>query len=307
MISVIIPIYNAEPYLSHTFHCLLTQSFPDFEVLLINDGSTDDSGVLCNAIARRDSRFHHLPQENGGVSSARNRGISAARGEYITFLDADDDIPANYLECLLAAAEQTHSQMAVCDVAVITDGAETSRFSCKASVLSQTQALNHILSRRYINSGPYAKLFRRDVISEITFPPLKAYEDILFVLEATCRCTGIAVTVETEYRYIQNSSGAMGSFLKMPSADIITATEKILTFLQSRRDLSPLCFYITASHLMQYVQEISDVRDYRAVDFLQQARGLYRKHLSGLLSCSAFPWKEKILFSLFAFGLICPK
>lgn len=302
MISVIIPIYNAAKYLSHTFQCLRGQTYANFEVLLINDGSTDRSGELCEEIVRQDPRFRYFPQQNSGVSAARNHGIEAAQGKYITFIDADDEIAPNYLEVLRNALEESNCQMSVCDVTVITDGRETNRFSCPDGVLPQQEALNLLLSRRNINSGPCAKLFLRDILKDISFPPLKAYEDILFVTEAMGRCSGIAVTSKTEYRYIQNSSGTMGIFLKMPSSDIISATDRLLGFLQTRDDLSPLCFYITVSHLMQYIHPLLNTDNDQSKAFIAQSQALYRKYLSGILRCTAFPWKEKVLFSLFAFG-----
>jgi len=302
MITVIIPIYNAETYLVRTFSCLANQTDRNFEVLLVNDGSTDQSGVFCEEIAEKDSRFRYLYQENRGVSAARNLGMEAARGKYITFLDADDEIGPEYLETLRRVLENHHCQMSVCDVAVITDSTETARFSCSDGDLSQKEALNYLLSRRNINSGPCAKLFHRDVLAGLLFPPLKAYEDILFVTQAVSRCSSIAVTSQTEYRYLQTGSGAMGHFAKTPSEDIIHATDWLLAFLKSRKDLDPLCFYITASHLMQYVQPLLTSNQEQARSFIAQAQQLYRNYLPGILSCKAFPWKEKILFLLFAFG-----
>lgn len=303
MISIIIPTYNTEAHLSHLFSCLQAQSFRDFEVLLINDGSTDQSGKFCEEIVCADARFRYLPQENSGVSAARNRGIQASRGEYITFLDADDEIPADYLKVLLTALENSHAQMSVCDVTVIENGKEVNRFSCSQQ-LSQKEALEHILSRRYINSGPYAKLFRRDLLQQVSFPPLKAYEDILFVVDAVCRCSDIAATSDTEYRYVQNQSGAMSSFLKLPSTDIIAATDQLLVFLKGRPELDPYCTYITASHLMQYVQALLPMHNPQANTFLRSAQNLFRKHLLSIVTCHAFPRKEKALFALFGFGWV---
>ncbi len=103
MISVIIPVYNAEKYLTHTIRCLQAQTCTDFEVLLVNDGSADRSAQICAESAKADTRFRVLTQENQGVSAARNKGLAASKGEYITFLDADDEVPDNYLETLYRA------------------------------------------------------------------------------------------------------------------------------------------------------------------------------------------------------------
>lgn len=307
MISVIIPIYNASAYLPCMIRCLQAQTTSDFEVLLINDGSTDDSGQICHEVAELDPRFRVISQANGGVSSARNRGIQSAAGDYVAFLDADDEIPPNYLEQLLKALTEHSAPVAVCDVAIISDAQETARFTCESGVLSQCQALNYLLSRRKINSGPCAKLFRRDILSGLTFPPLRVYEDILFVVEALCRCDCVAVTNQTEYRYLQNSSSAMGAIFRMPSMDIVEATSRLLEFIQCHPELDPACLYITISHLMQYVQSIIDNCGQDAREFIRAACRLTRNCTLRILKCPAFPQKEKAVFILFASGWLYHK
>lgn len=302
MISVIIPIYNAEKELPRMRDCLLDQTERDFEVLLVNDGSTDSSGQICDEIAEKDSRFHVLHQSNAGVSVARNRGLSEANGEYITFLDADDAIDPWYLATLLAVCETTGADIAVCDVALERNGADETRFTLPEQVLSQTDGLNYLLSRRGINSGPCAKLLRKTVLEGVTFPPLRAYEDILFVKDAFCRAQKIAVTDKATYHYIENSDGAMSHFTKAPSLDIVKATAELLAFYTTHKALSPMSFYITASHLMQYVIPMLPAPTEPERPFLAAAQKLYRKYRIEICRCKAFPWKEKVVYLAFSAG-----
>lgn len=297
-ISIIIPIYNGAQFLAHTIHCLQGQTCRNFEVLLIDDGSTDQTAQICLYAAAEDLRFLYFHQENRGVSAARNLGLSQAKGDYITFLDADDIVPEDYLSVLYDACQ--NADIAVCDVVSIQDGREISRFTHPDGVLSQREALDFLLTRKRINSGPCAKLFCREVVEGLTFPPLKAYEDILFVRDAFCRAKRIAVTDRSEYRYIQNPAGAMSGFFKAPSADIIRASDDLMTFIGTRPDLNPETFYITASHLMQYVLPAAGMPEGR--DFVRRSRELYRRFQKQILGCPAFPWKEKIVFLLFTCG-----
>jgi len=303
-ISIIIPIYNAEKYLERTFLCLKNQMFTDFEVLLIDDGSKDNSSLICKKVASEDNRFRYYYQENQGVSAARNNGVALSKGEYITFIDADDIIPENYLEVLSEALENNCSAISFCDVAIIKDGNETKRFTLQKENLNRKETLDLILTREFINSGPCAKLFRRELIKESKFLPLKAYEDILFVVEAINKGDKFTSTNKTEYRYLQNSGSAMSSFKKVPSEDIITATDKLILFIKENKELSPDCFYITASHLMQYVLGTAEKSDDKSKAFVNKARKLYSKYKRDIISNKSFPWKEKITYLAFVCGFI---
>ena len=159
-----------------------------------------------------------------------------------------------------------------------------------------------LLSRKGINSGPCGKLFRRSVVEGLHFPALKAYEDILFVKDAFAQSTYIASTAKTAYHYRQNAGSAMDKLKRSPSSDIVSATEELLKFISQHKDLDAACLYITISHLYQYVLSL-DVHDVASKPFRDAARQLYRKYWKSILSCSAFPWKEKIVYSLFTWNL----
>ena len=302
-ISVIIPIYNAEQYLERTIKCLEGQTFNDFEVILFDDGSKDSSRQICEEIAQKDSRFKYYYQQNSGVSAARNNALNISQGNYITFIDADDEIPSNYLEELLNTSLENNCDIAICDVSVISKEKEVTRFTCDNNKLNKVEALNLLLSRKGINSGPCAKMFSREVLKEIEFPALKAYEDIIFVLNAIETANYIVSTARTEYKYYQNDSSAMSTFKKMPSADIITATTFIMEYLCKHKELDDTCVYVTLSHLMQYALSVIGGQNKVAQDFITNTRTVLRKYIKEIIRCNAFPWKEKITFILFAFGI----
>ena len=302
MISIIIPIYNAESSLRRMLNSVLAQTYTDYECILVDDGSTDSSCHICKEYENRDSRFFCFMQGNGGVSSARNRGLELAKGDYITFLDADDSLPENYLAELYAACR--NADIAVCDTVIYENGKETLRFTHESTCLTGTEAVNFLLSRKHINSGPCSKLFKKEILKDLQFPPLKTYEDILFVLEAFTRAEKIAVTDKTAYYYIQNTNGAMSTMLKEPSADIIVATERILQFISERKDLQPECTYVTVSHLYQYALPLLASQNYIGSDFIRKTARLTGKYIHLILSCKAIPWKEKVIFFLFTYGIV---
>ena len=116
MISIIVPVYNTEKYLRRCIDSVLAQTYQDFELLLIDDGSKDSSGAICDEYAAQDARVRVFHKENGGVSSARNVGLDNARGEWITFVDADDWIESDMLELLLRKGEETGADIVMGDL-----------------------------------------------------------------------------------------------------------------------------------------------------------------------------------------------
>lgn len=303
MVSIIIPIYNAEKSLPALIECILKQTYQNIEVIFINDGSKDNSYSICKKIVASDSRFSVLNQQNNGVSDARNNGLKKAKGEFITFIDADDKIPDYYIEELMDAQKKTKADIVACDVVMVIKGNESSRFTLEDTVLRNDEALELLLTRRNINSGPCAKLIKTEIIGETVFPKLKVYEDILFVKEIFSKANRIAVTNKTEYMYIQNTESAMHKTSKTPSEDIIVATEELARYIEANK-MSDECMYITLSHLFQYVQRMLKDSTSTARDFVKMSRKLYRKYMVNILKCKAFPWKEKVIFVMFCFGIV---
>ena len=268
---------------------------------MVNDGSTDESADICLAAAQEDPRICYVYQENAGVSAARNRALTKASGDYIAFLDADDSIDSSYFEQLLGTCAS--ADISVCDVSVETrSGRRLSIFSAGDQSLTALHAMELLLTRQKINSGPCGKMFRREIIADLQFPPLKAYEDILFVRDAFARANIVASTSQTAYHYYQNSGSAMDQQRKTPSLDVAAATSDLLEYIVGHSELDPRCFYITVSHLYQYVLGL-DRSTPKGKEFVHAVRRLYLKFWTSIVKCPAFPWKEKILYLLFASGL----
>ena len=114
LVSIIIPVYNVEKYLAECIESVLKQTYQNIEILLIDDGSPDNSGKICDEYEEKDSRVRVIHKENGGVSSARNVGLEQANGEYITFIDSDDFVSESYIEELYIALENGNSDLAFC-------------------------------------------------------------------------------------------------------------------------------------------------------------------------------------------------
>lgn len=300
MISIIIPVYNCEKYIERCVDSILKQSFSDFELIIVNDGSTDKTEEICTDLAKTDSRIKLYSKENGGVSAARNFGLKKAAGDYISFMDGDDYVPENYLSALVSAVED--ADISVCDICCIKDGKETNRFTCKKKRLSNTEAIELLLSRKEINSGPYGKLFSKAILKNIRFPMMKVYEDILFVLEAFKNANNIACTDFTEYVYDNGTGGAMTGYAKRPGLDAITMAEKVFEHLDTNKDVySPLPEYTTLSYLMQQLQGLSSQteRTNEQNALIKAIIGFFKKNKARIKNNPLFSFKERQVY-LFA-------
>lgn len=217
-ISVIIPIYNAGRYLRQCLESIAGQTFRDFEVIMVNDGSTDDSAGICKDFCQRDARFLYINKENGGVSSARNRGLKEAKGEFVSFIDADDELFPSSLETLVGLME---GQAAV-SIAMGTYH-ETSEngdvlYSEKrefAHLLDKVESISIMFdtSKYHYQGYLWNKLFRLATIREhaISFDETLHYnEDRTFVIQyLTCMPGAMHITSKPVYRYYQRGTSAM--------------------------------------------------------------------------------------------------
>ena len=178
-ISVIVPVYKVEKYLHECVDSILTQTFPDFELILVDDGSPDNCGKICDEYAEKDSRVRVIHQENQGLSGARNSGMDVARGEYIAFVDSDDRVDIRYLELLLAAVKDG-ADVAVCRHKEFTDGDSLPDWEGNASIQSYGAVESLVLlydgsPRMPVNA--WCKLFRRGRINDTRFPVGRLHED----------------------------------------------------------------------------------------------------------------------------------
>lgn len=214
IISIIIPVYNVELYLRKCLDSVLVQTFLDWECILVDDGSPDDSGELCDEYVAKDSRFKVIHKQNGGVSSARNVGLENVKGAWITFVDADDWLTNDALETLFTATTKYSKDLIMCKHVTTTDISEPQHAPLS---LSYTQYIHEDAFSRMIDyrlfTGPVAKLFKKEMIGDIRFKEgVKIGEDQLFCLEYLLKNKiGVAVCDTTIYYYYQNEHSALHS------------------------------------------------------------------------------------------------
>ena len=204
-ISVIIPVYNAEKYIAECIRSVQLQTFDDIEVICVDDGSTDMSAQLVREMAVRDSRIRILEKPNGGASTARNIGFDEAAGDYICFVDADDEILTDALQTLLSAAEQVDADIALANTYLVTKSGKRAKYpeqKTDAVVMGTDYEKYRLLSRNAV----HAKLFRRSFLAkhEIRFMEGITYEDYHHWLECIAENPTIALSAQFAYIYKRN-------------------------------------------------------------------------------------------------------
>lgn len=235
-ISIIVPIYNVEPYLSKCLDSIIAQTFTDWECILVDDGSTDKSGVICDEYASKDPRFQVIHKENGGVSSTRNKGISVANGRYFYFSDADDELLPDCLAVLYDNMGE-HVDMVSASYNRYENGVEIPeqihKESCSFTIDEYLENISVFPNARFCERYCYTKLFRKSIIldNRLRFNENFAYrEDVLFLYSYVVLCNnriaGVNIPVYNYYRRTSGAAATHTTIITPHSSDIFFAIEK---------------------------------------------------------------------------------
>ena len=204
-LSVIVPVYNTEEYLEECIKSILMQSFKDFELIIVNDGSTDGSSAIINKYAATDSRIVVIDTVNKGVSNARNLGLQAAKGTYVGFVDSDDTIEPDMYQKLIDSIRAADSEMACCLVEWVNVGPGSNRIIKIPSVIDNKEFITRIFDRPpTVYSSVWNKLFLRDRITEIFDTNLIMDEDTRFLVHYSMKVERVSFLEYVGYHYNRN-------------------------------------------------------------------------------------------------------
>lgn len=217
-ISIIIPVYNKSKYIKDCFESVINQKYTDFEVIVVDDGSTDNSSVICDEYAQRDKRFYVFHTPNYGVSHARNYGMKQASGDYITFIDVDDTVSEEYLKHLIDAEERSNADLIIAGIKKVTDqngcdykSGKNLEFPYKGLYNLRDLLLDFADIQKSTGIYGYcvAKLFPRKYVDTCTFnEDIKLAEDFDFYLQIYKKIDTVYFVQETDYFYLQNAENS---------------------------------------------------------------------------------------------------
>ncbi|MDE6075733.1 MAG: glycosyltransferase family 2 protein [Clostridia bacterium] len=205
LISIIIPIFNSDKTLERCLKSAKQQSYSNIEIIMVNDGSTDNSAAICKQFADEDSRFRYVYQQNSGVSAARNNGLSQCRGEFFTFIDSDDWVEADYCRKMYDKAVEENSDMVLCGINYVSDGVKhTQDESAAIEDIISNGHIEHFLpeAKEYAFGSTWRILFRTAKLGNMRFDEsLHIYEDLIFLLENVRQADKLSYVNDNLYNY----------------------------------------------------------------------------------------------------------
>lgn len=287
-ISVIVPVYNVENYLSRCIDSILAQTFSDFELILVDDGSTDLSGKICDEYEKKDSRIKVIHKENGGVSSARNCGLEKTKGKCLCFVDSDDWISSDYLKYLYFLIDKYNADIVSANYMLVYD--EKSKFSLqsKIKVINNTsKILQYYMQQDKIhkkNDFPvWIKLYKKELFNDVKFPIGKIYEDNITNFKILQKCSCYVKTTRIIYAYFQRPHSITKSKLTEKHLALIDSSNEMLNLAGNHKKLIKLCKRKIAmsyfSVLTMYVRYGTDLSEERISEFVDEYKKIKKDFL----------------------------
>lgn len=228
LISVILPIYNIKTYLDKCMKSIFAQTYKNLEIIMVDDGSTDGCGKLCDTYIAKDKRVRVFHKSNGGLSDARNYGIEHANGEYITCIDSDDYVDDDYVEYLYKLIMKYNTKMSICQHRVLfTDGSIDEKGTFGAELLSNKICIERMLYHDVIDTSAWAKLYHKELFKTVKYPCGKLFEDIATTYQLMIQCENLAVGYESKYNYIIRDDSIVNSQFSMKKLDLLEMTDNM--------------------------------------------------------------------------------
>lgn len=310
LISVIVPIYKVENFLNKSVESVLNQSYKNFELILVNDGSPDNCPKMCDDWAKKDSRIKVLHKENGGLSSARNAGLNICKGEYIAFLDSDDYLEKDYLKKLLAAMLANDADLVICGLNYVDENGVEIKNNNKVltpKIYKQQEKFDIIFKDNTINSVvAWNKLYARQIFDKLRYPEGKIHEDEFIIYDVINNCKkDICVITDKLYNYLIRSDSIMGS--KRPTEKMLHAIESKKVKLDKLDKNDKNYHYAVEQYLSIFIQTFIKVRSDKELrdkvfkQFKQEYK-IYKKDLADFktkIKCFMFRYLKNLLLIIY--------
>lgn len=288
-ISIIIPVYNVEEYLERCLDSIIKQSYKSYEVILVNDGSKDKSGNICDNYAKEYGNIYVIHQDNQGVSSARNVGLDWAKqnsdSKWITFIDSDDWIHPQYLELLLEGVIDKELRISSCKYQIVFDKEFDMSKICEYSIVKQSSK-EFFLEDDIQAALATAKLYAKELFDQIRYPANKIHEDEFVTYKLLFETKEVAVIENKLYAYYQHSESIVNSPWSIKRLDKIQALEEQLCFFENLNDVE-LILNVTKKYikLLKYsIKKLRSIPDKKKIlcEVCEKLRYILKKYRNEL-------------------------
>lgn len=311
-IGVIVPVYNAESYLRKCIDSILSQTFQDFELLLVDDGSDDRSGKICDEYGEKNRKVKVIHKEHKGVSDARNRGVDENTGEYIAFIDSDDWVDKGYLETLYRMAEETNADLVISSWREVIEGRRArgkqqgkEQTAGKAEMISRAEAYRcMMIGERNMGVAPWAKLYHRKVFQSFRYPVGEIYEDLKVIDRIVESCERIVRTFYAGYFYFKRRGSIVHGKMSEQYVTCIVNAKYLWEFIGEHYP------EIEDAARLHYIRTCFGTLNRMLVDsgYQEECREMRKeiiKEEKFLLSCSYVRVLEKMRVLSLLFGISC--
>jgi glycosyltransferase involved in cell wall biosynthesis len=306
-ISIIVPVYNVEQYLEKCLNSILKQTFTNFELILVNDGSRDKSGFICDKYAVKDSRVKVIHKEYGGVSSARNAGIKLASGNYIGFVDSDDYIEKNMYKMLYHACVDSNSDIAICKLGREINSELTNNDIGKFYIkeLNNHEAMRELFTGILYRFSLCNKLFKKTMFNNIQFPEGRIHEDLSTTYQLFGNSNKSIYINYIGYIYVKQQNSILTSRFSEKRLDAFIGWDEIMTYMLKNYPQLANNFVSSFAYgcidnvyfiLSQVVQKENKIK------YLDQIKKHVRKYYKEIINNNTLSFKSKLLITLISFN-----
>lgn len=236
LISIVVPVYNVESYLEKCIDSILNQSYSNFELILVNDGSTDNSGKICSDFEKKDSRIKVINKDNGGLSDARNHGIDIASGRYITFIDSDDFVEVDYIFYLYNLLKKYGTKISICAYNILLENGEKINLGkgFDETLMSKEDSFKRMLNEEGFSVSAWAKMYDLELFTGVRYPFGKLCEDNGTTYKLIDKVDKVAYGNIPKYNYLKRNGSIMLSDFNLRKLDMIDLTDVMCDYLESK-------------------------------------------------------------------------
>ena len=301
-VSIIVPVYNVEKYIDKCINSILNQTFKDFELILVDDGSTDSSGDICDKYREIDDRVIVIHKENGGLSSARNIGLKYSKGQYIGFIDGDDYVEKDMYKKLYSVCKDNNCEISICKFGHEVDGKYIGTQEDEyIKIMNNYEGMEELFRGVLYRFSSCNKLYKATIFKDITFPEGRIHEDLSTTYKLFSNANKVAYINYAGYIYVKRSNSILTSKYNKKRLDAFIGWNEILDFINRRypklKNIVYSCYtYACIDHMYYILNQVQDKNEKR--ELLNVIKKNLNMYYSDILKNKIITIKYKLLISM---------